>query len=171
MTTNINATEQEILTGAEVLKMAAILDDRAPAADPARIAAWAEKIHQHGLERNDLLDGLQAYYDRPSERAIQIGDLIHFARIVKRDRLDREADATRDSRRERHDGKAATDEMPALAAGVAQGAVKPTARLVTAETALQCATTKAEAQAAIAEFLAAKADARGGTTEKNRRAA
>lgn len=156
----IDATEADLRATAEVLKLAAILDDRAPAGDKARITAWAEKIHQHRLERNDLLDGLQAFYDSPSERAIQIGDLIHHARIVRRERNEREADAERDRRRTAADVKA-EDEICGLAAGVVMGPTpKRTPRLQAAELALQCCNGKRESMAALREYSAAKTEAK-----------
>lgn len=157
---NIDATEDELRAAAEVLKLAAILDDRAPSADKPRIAAWAEQIHRHRLERRDLLDGLQAYYDSPSERAIQIGDLIHHARRVRRDRNEREAESIRERRAELCDAKAA-DDMHALAASVELGPVaNRSERLTAAENALQSCTTKTEAQKAIHEYFTAKKEAR-----------
>lgn len=162
-TTNIDATEEELRAVAEALKLAAVLDDRAPKADPARIVAWGEQIHRHNLERTDLLDGIQAFYDRPSERCIQIGDLIYHARIIKRDRLDREEDAERDARRATHDHKAADEVSLRLVAGTGIGPTKHrTDRLVKAEIALQCANGRTEAQQAIREFLAAKKEAEDG---------
>jgi hypothetical protein len=160
---NVDATEAELRAIAEVLKLAAILDDRAPHADPARIAAWAEQIHRHRLEREDLLNGLQAYYDSPSERAIQIGDLIQHARKERRDRNEREAETERERRAELLSVKAAED-MHALTAGIVMGPLtNRTDRLVAAENALQCCTNKAEAQWAIREYFAAKTEARKAT--------
>jgi hypothetical protein len=158
----LNATEADLHAAAEALKLAAILDDRAPNADKARIAAWAEKFHQHQLHRNDLLDGLQVFYDAPSERAIQIGDLIHHARQVRRDRNEREEAKERERRGESHDIKAA-DEMGAVADLVIaspNGPVVKTKRLIAAENRLQTCTNKHEAIEAIREFFAAKTEAR-----------
>lgn len=155
---NVDATQDDLLAVAEVLKLAAVLDDRAPAADKPRIAAWAEKIHKHGLHRDDLLDGLQVYYDSPSERAIQIGDLVHHAHQVRRDRNEREAEQQRERRALANDAKAA-DDMRALAAGAVFGPARErTDRLIAAENALQCVTNKREAIAALREFFAAKAE-------------
>jgi hypothetical protein len=160
MTTAINATEAELRAITEVLKLAAILDDRAPSADRARIAAWAEQIHRYRLERVDLLDGLQAFYDGPSERAIAIGDLVHHARRAKTGRLDKEADDVREDRQQEFDIKAA-DEIHDLATTAVMGPVtNRTPRLIKAENALQCCTNKREAQAAIREYFAAKTEAR-----------
>jgi hypothetical protein len=160
---NVNATEDELRAIAEVLKLAAILDDRAPHADKPRIAAWAEQIHRHTLGREDLLNGLQAYYDGPSERAIQIGDLIHHSRRQRRDRNEREAEAALEQRAARNDIKAAED-IRTLAAGAVMGPVPKTERLIKAETALQCAVDKRTAQEAIREYFAAKTEARKAPT-------
>jgi hypothetical protein len=157
---NLDATEADLHAANECLKLAAILDDRAPKADKARIAAWAEKIHTHHLERGDLLDGLQAFYDSPSERAIQIGDLIGHARAARRSRVMREETADREARQERNDEKAASD-FRALTADVLSGRTKDTPRLKTARAALDDCRDKASAQAAIAEYVAAKREAGG----------
>jgi hypothetical protein len=158
---NIDATETDLRAVSEVLKLAAILDDRAPAADKTRIAAWAEKVHKHRLQRDDLLDGLQAFYDEPRDRAIGIGDLLAHARRIKRDRLDREADAERDRRRAELDPKA-VDEMQMFAAGVVTGPSSVmTDRMVAAERGLQCAVDKRSAQESIREYFAAKREAKG----------
>lgn len=156
---NINATEDDLRTAAEALKLASILDDRAPRGDKARTAAWAEKIHHHRLTRNDVLDGLQAFYDGPSDRAIQIGDLIHHARIIKRDRLSRRDEP--EYRRQPVDNKSA-DELRALSAAFLSGRVgKRTPRLDAAEMALQTCYGKRESMAAIREYFDAKAEAKG----------
>lgn len=143
----------------EVFKLAAILDDRVAAPDKARIFAWANQLQRHRFSRDDLLDGLQAFYDSPSERAIQIGDLIHHARIVKRNRIDKEADRDRDERRSDADAKAA-DDMRALSAAFISGRVNDTPRLKAARNALDDCHGKSEAQAAIREYFAAKLEAR-----------
>ena len=77
---NLNASPDTVRAVTQVFKLAGILDDRVTHPDKARIAAWSEQVQRHGLAESDLLDGLQAFYDGPSERAIQIGDLIHHAR-------------------------------------------------------------------------------------------
>lgn len=158
---NIDATETDLRNAAEALKLAAILDDRAPAADRARIAAWAEKIHAHRLGRDELLDALQAFYDAPHDRAIGIGDLIDGARRIKRDRLDREPDTQREHRQDTQAAKANGD-IDALADMAFGPTVKPTDRLAAAERALQCATDRATAMTAITEYAAARREARRG---------
>ncbi len=157
---NLNASPDTLRAVAKVFQLAAILDDRVAQPDKARIAAWAEQVERHNLAQSDLLDGLQAFYDGPSERAIQIGDLVHHARIVRRDRTEREEADQLAQRRAEHDTKAA-DDIRGLAAGVAFGpTVNRTPRLIAAEAALQCVTDRASAMAAMREFSAAKAEAR-----------
>ena len=158
---NIAATEEELANVAECLKLAAILDDRAPKADKARIVAWAEQIHRHKLTRDDLLNGLQAYYDGPSERAIQIGDLIHHARLARKTRCDKEDADTRELREQRYDQRAA-DDMQALSAAFIAGRVKDTPRLKAAREALDTCEGKDASIAAIREFAAAKLEAKRG---------
>lgn len=152
---NIDATETEIRDIAEVLKLAAIIDDRAPRADKARIAGWAEQIHRHKLERTDLLDGLQLYYDSPSERPIQIGDLIHHAKAARRARLERMDDEERRRREDLADEKAA-DDIRGLSAAFIAGRVDETPRLKAAREALETCQGKTESLAAMREFGAAK---------------
>lgn len=156
---NVDVTETELADIAETLKLAAILDDRAPKADKARIVGWAEQIHRHQLGRGDLLNGLQAFYDGPSERAIQIGDLIHHARQARRTRVMAEEADQREAREQLYDRKAA-DEVFELSAAFIAGRVNDTPRLKAAREALDECNGKAESKAAIAEFFAAKADAR-----------
>jgi ferric-dicitrate binding protein FerR (iron transport regulator) len=95
---NLDATPETVQNLAEAIKLAALLDDRVTHPDKARMAAWAAQTHRHRLAREDLLDGVQAFYDHPAEHAIQIGDLIRNARIAKRDRLDRDGPAEPPSR-------------------------------------------------------------------------
>lgn len=156
---NLNASPDTVRAVTQVFKLAGILDDRVTHPDKARIAAWSEQVQRHGLAESDLLDGLQAFYDGPSERAIQIGDLIHHARIVRRNRLDKEADRDRDDRRSDADAKAA-DDMRALSAAFISGRVNDTPRLKAARNALDDCHGKSEAQAAIREYFAAKLEAR-----------
>lgn len=156
----VNATEEELRDIAEVLKFAAILDDNAPHSDSARIAAWGEQIHRYQLIRTDLLDGLQAFYDNPRDRPIAIGDLIHHARIIKRGRLERAAEAQEAARAALGDSKAADDVFTAasLTARLRKPA-KSTPRLDAARDALQTCEGKAESRAAIAEYQAALREA------------
>ncbi len=154
---NVTATTEDLTNAAEALKLAAILDDRAPRADKARIAGWGEQIHRHHLGREDLLDGLQRFYDSPSDRAIAIGDLIAHARACRRDRTEREDDGTRDDRRAAQDAIADA----AMLAEVPLGPTRtPTPRLAAAERALQSVTCKREALDALREYFAAKTEAR-----------
>ena len=152
----INATAAELQSIAEVLKLAAIIDDRAPRADKARIAAWAEQVHRHNLTEGDLLDGVQDFYDSPSERAIQVGDLIHHARNAKRRRLTRDDDTRHAEIAAAGDRKTA-DEVAGVVAGMTMGRpVKRTEWVKKAEASLQCCSTGAEARAAIKDYLQAR---------------
>ena len=168
---NIDATEEDLAAIGETLKLAAILDDRAPKADKARIIAWAEQIHRHNLKRDDLLNGLQAFYDGPSDRAIQIGDLIHHAKYARRGRIEREQQAEQEARWARNDEKAGyrtpdPDEMRRLSAAFIGGRVAATPRLKAACDALDSCYGKDQAQAAITEFFAAKLDSKKNPPKK-----
>ncbi|AYQ98290.1 hypothetical protein SEA_CHEWBACCA_68 [Mycobacterium phage Chewbacca] len=161
----IDASPDTVRAIGQVLKMAAILDDRVTQADAARIAAWSEQVERHNLTESDLLDGLQAFYDSPADHAIGIGDLIHHARAAKRVRIDRESAAERQARQERHDRKAAPEATSALAAGFTPGPVEPTDRLEAARERLQTCVDRESAIAAIREYFAAKAEAQKRPTE------
>lgn len=167
MTTAVNATEPELRAVAEALKLAAILDDRAPGPDKPRITAWGEQIHRHRLTREDLLDAVQAFYDQPSAHAIGVGDLIAHARRIKITRLDKQADAERDRQRALFDTKAADEvtsagnPLPGMShvAGMGPPRVQ-TPRLVAAREALQTCYGATDSRAAIREYLAALVQAR-----------
>lgn len=157
---NLNADPKTVQAVAKVFQLASILDDRAAQPDKARIAAWAEMVERHKLTECDLLDGLQAYYDKPSDRAIQIGDLIHHARQVRRDRNEREAEAERERRATALEVKAA-DDVKTIAAGFVPGPVEnKTDRLTHAQLWLQTCNGRKECQEAIREYCAAKSEAR-----------
>lgn len=157
---NVSASPETIRAVAEAMQLAAVLDDRAPRPTEPRVAAWAEQAERYRLQRSDMLDAIQAFYDEPRDRAIGIGDLVHHGRRIKRDRLDREEDAAHQARQQSLDIKAA-DETRALAQAIPFGpTTNRTDRLEAAERALQCCTTKSEAQQAIREYFAAKTEAR-----------
>lgn len=145
----------------ETLKYAAMLDPRLSHADKATIAAWSKQVQRHpGLTREDLLNGLQRFYDSPSERPIGIGDLITHSRLCKHDRIEREDAEIREIRREEQDAKA-EEETQELAGSVVMGpTVKKTQRLFDAEHELQRCHGKRECMEAIREYAAAKAEAR-----------
>lgn len=171
----INATTADLHAVAEALKFSAIIDDRAPRADKARIAAWAEMVQRHNLTECDLLDGVQDFYDSPSDRAIQVGDLIHYARQARTRRLSKDQEKRQAEITAAGDQKAA-DAVAAVASGFSFGRAKRTPRLEKAELGLQCAVGAVEAKAAIREYLdarkvAGKAPVRpGGATPAARKA-
>jgi hypothetical protein len=157
---NNNPSAQSIGNATEVLELASLLDHRVPTPDKARILAWARQIDRYNLNRDDMLDACQSFYDRPSPQPVSVGDIIETSRRIKRDRLDREADEERDTRRVTVDTKAA-DEIRSIAAGFIAGPVKSrTDRLAKAEIALQCCNGKRESQSAIRDYFAARIDAR-----------
>lgn len=156
----INASPETVRAITKVFQLAGILDDRCSQPDKTRIAAWAEMVERHKLTEPHLLDGLQAYYDGPVDRAIQIGDLIHHSRQIRRDRNEREAEIERERRAALTDTKAA-DDMHQLTAAIVMGPTKNrTERLAAAENSLQCCTNRTQAQKAIHEYFAAKTEAR-----------
>jgi hypothetical protein len=159
---NLEATNTEVLAVAEALKLSALLDDRAPRADAGRIAAWAEQVHRHRLGKADLLDGVQNYYDNPSDHAIQIGDLIFHARQCRRNRPDPEPPIRRgtvptESRGTVRPEPGALFDTEEVAIGPLTG--DPSERLEHAKAALQTVTTQREARQAIAQYIAARRSA------------
>ena len=157
---NLNASPDTIRAIAQVFKLTAILDDRAAQPDEARVKAWAEQVERHKLIESDLLDGLQAYYDGPSERAMQIGDLIHHAKTARQIRTQTEAQKSIAAQAARGDAKAAADEPRSIAAVAMSGPVdNETPRLQQARTGLRTCHGKHESMAAIREYFAAKKDA------------
>jgi hypothetical protein len=91
--TVIDASPETIRAVGKAMQLAALLDDRCANVDKARIASWAEQVERHQLTKTDLLDGVQRFYDGPTNRPIQVGDLITHARAVRQDRSDRAAPA------------------------------------------------------------------------------
>jgi hypothetical protein len=92
---NVNATEATLQAVTEALKLAALLDPRMPNPDKATLIACAEQVQRHNFTDADLaggilLDPVQDYYDRPSDRPIGIGDIIAAARKIRQDRYQRQ---------------------------------------------------------------------------------
>lgn len=157
---NSPPSAESIAATTEVLELASLLDHRVPTPDKARVLAWARQIDRNHCDRDDLLDAVQAFYDRPSAQPVSVGDVIDGSRRIKRDRLDRESDDARDQRLKAAETKAAED-IRSLTAGAVMGPVKNrTPRLQAAELALQCCNGKHESMAALREYFAAKTEAK-----------
>jgi hypothetical protein len=166
---NLEATDAEVLAVAEVLKLSALLDDRAPRADKSRIAAWAEQIHRHHFTEPVLLDAVQAFYDSPSDHAIQIGDLIQHAKQVRRDLPDPETriknlrsghlrPGFQAPRGTASGGNDQCNELPFDPEPVVIAPLTgdPSERLEHAKAALQTVTTHHDARQAITQYFAAR---------------
>ena len=109
--TQINATPETIRGTATALGKARLLDDKIGNADQSRIVAWAEEIEHYNLGLQDLLAGVGTFYcDNPTGRTLQVGDLIHHARLIRRERTEREDDAYREARQAILDAKIAEDD-------------------------------------------------------------
>jgi hypothetical protein len=160
-----DASPETIGIVGEALKLASLLDDRVAQPDKARVLAWAEQLEKYQLLRKDVLDGLQQFYDSPRERAIQVGDLIHHARVQKRLRLEKQ-EAEDVAQREAASEAKAEDDIKAVTAGFLMGRVKDTPRLRAAREALQNCRGRRECGPAIAEYNAAKAEAVGRKPKK-----
>lgn len=165
---NPKATPETVQAVAQVLKMAKILDDRMGQPDKSRIVAWADQVQRHQLAEPDLMDGLQAFYDGPSDRPIGIGDLIHHSRSARTIRIGKEDRTEREARQAELDAvKPAPEDTAAVSAAFIPGSVKSTIRLEAADQALQECYGKQASLAAIAEFFAAKAEARKASPRKS----
>ena len=105
----IDASPETIRAVAAVLQRAAFLDDRIGQPDKARIMAWAEQIERFKFSQDDMLDGLQLYYEGASDRAIGIGDLIECASQARRNRVAKEDRESREARQAILDAKAEPD--------------------------------------------------------------
>lgn len=167
---NLNASPETVKAITQVFKLTAILDDRAPSSDMARTAAWAEQVERHKLTEDDLLTGLQSYYDSPHDRSMQIGDLIQHAKAARRKRVDDESRAELEARQAELDAvKPAPDAVRAIASAFGSGPVpagRHTDRLQAARDSLQTCVDRKTAMAAIREYFAAKAEALKPTQER-----
>lgn len=80
-----------MLAAAQAWARARLYDDKLGPADAPRLAAWAESIERWKLDTPDLLQGVIRYYEGDTVgRTIGIGDLLHHAREVRRQRAETE---------------------------------------------------------------------------------
>lgn len=79
-----------MLAAAQAWARARLYDDKLGPADAPRLAAWAESIERWKLDAPDLLQGVIRHYERQGAPTIQIGDLLHEAREVRRQRAEGE---------------------------------------------------------------------------------
>lgn len=79
-----------MLAAAQAWARARLYDDKLGPADAPRLAAWAESIERWKLDAPDLLQGVIRHYERQGAPTIQIGDLLHEAREVRRQRAESE---------------------------------------------------------------------------------
>lgn len=87
----IAASDRSVRAAAAAWSRARIYDDKLGDPDKARLAAWAESIERWKLDAPDLLEGVIRYYEGQTEgRTIGIGDLLHHAREVRRQRAESE---------------------------------------------------------------------------------
>lgn len=157
----LDATPETVAAVAQVLKLAGYLDDRVGQPDKGRIMAWAEQVHRHQFTEDDLLAGLQAFYDGPHDHAIGVGDLIAHAKVARRTRVDSESRAEREALQAELDAiKPEPGETRALMAGFIPGPVpNRTDRLDAARDGLHTCVDRKTSMAAIREYFAAKKDA------------
>lgn len=159
---NIDATEDDLRNVAEMFRLAALLDDRVGQADKARIAVWAEQIHRHKFTREDILDGLQRFYDDAQSRAIAVGDLIACSKVARRVRVGKEDAAERERRQIEQEAKVAADDWPVPRDPITGPTAHKTDRMRAAEDRLHVCHDQRTAVDAIREYFAAKAEARKG---------
>ncbi|WP_067891284.1 hypothetical protein [Nocardia vaccinii] len=88
---DIAASDSAMRAAAAAWSRARIYDDKLGDPDTARLAAWAESIERWKLETPDLLEAVNRYYEGCTDgRTIGIGDLLHHAREVRRQRAESE---------------------------------------------------------------------------------
>ena len=146
-------TETHIDNASEVLQLAALLDHRVPTPEPSRVHAWAQQLARHPrINRDELLDAVQAFYDAPSTEPIGVGDVIGRARQIHNGRVDRDPDVVPP-----RGNQLAAAELTAIAPGP-----KPadTPDLAAARNALQDARGRAEVMLAIHAYTRALRTAR-----------
>jgi hypothetical protein len=91
-------------TAALALAKCAAYDPWFPKASQAIVDSWAEQIQRYQLEVPDVLAGVaKMYSDNGSGFRPLPKDLTDAARAIRRDRTERESDAERRSREDRHD--------------------------------------------------------------------
>lgn len=73
-----------------VLARAAVHDQRFTKPNTAVLEAWHDHLAHHSLELHHALRAVDAYYADPRDRVIQIGDVIHRARTLRRDEMARD---------------------------------------------------------------------------------
>lgn len=90
--TEIAASQDAMRAAAAAWSRARILDDKLGDPDAARLAAWAESIERWRLlDVPDLVEAVMRFYEAETEgRTIQIGDLLHHGREIRRQRAERE---------------------------------------------------------------------------------
>ena len=135
------------------------MDDEEAAVTTASV--WAELFNAHNLTVDDLADGVKNRAASCAE-APEPADIINAAKVVRRERTESEGREKREARQAELDAiKPEPEETQAIAAAFVAGPAKMTPRLKAADDALHMCVDKASAQAAIAEFFAAKAEAQG----------
>lgn len=89
--TDINAGSTASLAAARAWARARLYDDRLGEPDAPRLAVWAEAAQRWQLDVSDLVDGVVRYYEGTEQAdVIRIGDLVHHAREVRRQRAEGE---------------------------------------------------------------------------------
>ncbi|AVJ50263.1 helix-turn-helix DNA binding protein [Mycobacterium phage Mendokysei] len=168
--TAVNADPETISAVTQCLKLASALDDRVGGPDAARIVAWSEQIQRHKLSEDDLLAGLQDFYDQPHDRPLGVGDLIAAARAHRRIRSQ---NVPAERFEARGDALSEPAEIAAVVAPALQTAMGPvgrtTERLERAREALQTCYGYRACSEAIREYHAARAEALGTKPEAARR--
>lgn len=80
-----------MMAAARAWSRARLYDDRLGDPDAPRLAAWAESIERWKLDTHDVVDGVCRYYEGTEHaEVIRIGDLLHHAREIRRQRAESE---------------------------------------------------------------------------------
>jgi hypothetical protein len=145
---------------AAVYQSCTTYDQYLPQLAPDVAKSWAKVFRHSGLSVEDLLAGVdKVYLENGAGYRPLPADIARAGRAIREDRAQREGWAELEARQAANEAKVA-EETRAIAAAFKSGPVHPTKRLQAARDALDSCQGKREAQAAIHEFFAAKAEAR-----------
>lgn len=111
------------------LAKCAAYDPWFPQPNRATVEAWAEQLARYSLELPDVLAGVtKMYADNGSGFRPLPKDLTDAARAIRRERTERESDAQRQAREDRHDAELENrNRLSEITSGIAESKAIPDA--------------------------------------------
>lgn len=95
-------------TAARTLAKCAAYDPWFPQPNRATVDAWAEQISEYELDESFVLEGVRmAYRDNGAGFRPLPRDIVQAARVIRRERAERESTDERQKREDRHDAELA----------------------------------------------------------------